>query len=54
MHDDASNALPQDVIELRAWLRDWYDHAFAVGYIYPPFMLDEATADVSKAISRRA
>jgi hypothetical protein len=37
--------MPQDVIELRAWLSDWYDHAFAVGYIYPPPMLDEATAD---------
>lgn len=45
MHDDASNALPQDEIELRAWLSDWYDHACAVGHIYPPYMLDEATAD---------
>jgi len=45
MHDDALSALPQDVIELRAWLSDWYDHAFAVGYVYPPFTLDEAAAD---------
>ncbi|MGF6612447.1 hypothetical protein OKW45_007435 [Paraburkholderia sp. WSM4175] len=21
--------------KLRAWLSDWYDHAFAVGYIHP-------------------
>ncbi|RZF23676.1 hypothetical protein EVC45_43015 [Paraburkholderia sp. UYCP14C] len=45
MHDDAPTALPQDAIELRAWLSDWYDHAFNVGYIHPPFTLDEATAD---------
>jgi hypothetical protein len=45
MHDDAWNALPLEVLELRAWLSDWYDHSFAVGYIRPPFTLDEATAD---------
>ncbi|MGF6291734.1 hypothetical protein OKW50_006669 [Paraburkholderia youngii] len=36
---------PQDVIQLRAWLSDWYDYVFAVGYIHPPFTLDEATTD---------
>jgi hypothetical protein len=29
---------------LRAWLSDWYDHAFATGFIRPPFILDDATA----------
>jgi hypothetical protein len=35
MYDDASNALPQYVIDLRAWLSDWYEHAFKVGYAHP-------------------
>jgi hypothetical protein len=35
MYDDASNALPQYVIDLRAWLSDWYEHAFKVGYSSP-------------------
>ncbi|MGF6293158.1 hypothetical protein [Paraburkholderia youngii] len=33
------------MIQLRAWLSDWYDQAFAAGYIHPPFTLDEVTAD---------
>nr|WP_027194264.1 hypothetical protein [Paraburkholderia sprentiae]APA89644.1 hypothetical protein BJG93_29610 [Paraburkholderia sprentiae WSM5005] len=45
MLDDASNTPPQYVIELRAWISDWYDHAFKVGYVYPPFALDAAIAD---------
>ena len=45
MVDDASNGLPLYVIELRAWLSDWYDHAFKVGFVRPPFTLDEAIAD---------
>ncbi|MEM5338417.1 hypothetical protein [Paraburkholderia azotifigens] len=45
MIDDASNALPQYVIDLRTWISDWYDHAFKVGLVRPPFTLDDATAD---------
>jgi hypothetical protein len=45
MIDDASYALPPYVIELRAWISDWYDHAFKVGFVRPPFALDEAIAD---------
>ena len=45
MYDDASNALPLYVIDLRAWISDWYDHAFKVGLVQPPFTLDESTAD---------
>lgn len=29
---------------LRAWLSAWFDHAFATGFIRPPFVLDDATA----------
>jgi hypothetical protein len=25
-------------------LSEWYDHAFATGFIRPPFILDDATA----------
>ncbi|MGF6482668.1 hypothetical protein [Paraburkholderia sp. JPY419] len=45
MHDDALSILPKEVSQLHAWLSDWYDHAFAAGYIHPPFTLDEVTAD---------
>ncbi|WP_438268802.1 hypothetical protein [Paraburkholderia atlantica] len=45
MHDDALSILPKEMIQLRAWLSDWYDQAFAAGYIHPPFILDEVTAD---------
>ena len=30
--------------EFRAWLSAWYDHAFSIGLIRPPFILDDATA----------
>jgi hypothetical protein len=45
MHDDPSDALPQYVIDLRAWISDWYDHAFKVGLVRPPFTLDEAIVE---------
>ncbi|WP_250866458.1 hypothetical protein [Caballeronia sp. INSB1] len=44
MDDDALNALPAHAIGLRSWLNDWYDHAYKVGYVHPPFELDDATA----------
>ena len=25
-------------------MSEWYDHAFAIGFIRPPFILDDATA----------
>ncbi|MGN8136150.1 hypothetical protein ACTJLC_15690 [Paraburkholderia sp. 22099] len=30
--------------QLRAWMSEWYDHAFASGFIQPPFVLNHATA----------
>jgi hypothetical protein len=45
MHNNLLNVLPADVLELRAWLIAWYDHAYKVGYVHPPFRLDDATAD---------
>lgn len=30
--------------ELRAWMSEWYDRAFANGFIQPPFVLSDATA----------
>ncbi|CAB3806351.1 hypothetical protein LMG28614_06376 [Paraburkholderia ultramafica] len=45
MCDDASSGLPQHIIDLRAWISDWYDHAVAAGFVRPPFMLDDATAE---------
>ncbi|MBN3759611.1 hypothetical protein [Burkholderia sp. Ac-20365] len=44
MFDDASSELPLYVIDLRAWISDWYDHAYAVGLVRPPFTLNESTA----------
>jgi hypothetical protein len=41
-YDDAFDALPQSVMDLRRWISDWYDHAFKVGFVEPPFRLDEA------------
>jgi hypothetical protein len=45
MRDDLSEPLLKNVTELRTWLSDWYDHAYSVGYVYPPFELDQAIAD---------
>jgi len=41
-YDDALDALPQSVQDLRRWISDWYDHAFKAGFVEPPFSLDEA------------
>jgi len=54
MHDDPSDALPQYVIDLRAWISDWYDHAFKVGLVRPPFTLDEASVERLEVTSGRA
>lgn len=45
MADDESNGLPQYVTDLRAWMTAWYEHAVKVGFIRPPFALDEAIAE---------
>jgi hypothetical protein len=45
MHDDASDAQPQYVIDLRTWISDWYDHAFKVGFVRPPFTVDAAIVE---------
>ncbi|CAB3810374.1 hypothetical protein LMG28614_07263 [Paraburkholderia ultramafica] len=45
MDDDESTGLPEDVIELRAWMNAWFDHAVSVGFICPPFILCEAMAE---------
>lgn len=44
MLGDLSNVLQQDEINLRVWLSEWYDFAFKVGLVRPPFKLDEASA----------
>ena len=41
MYEDALNVLPAQVIELRAWLNEWYDHAYKIGYVQPPFRFDD-------------
>jgi len=45
MAHDESEGLSQYVTDLRAWINAWYDHAVKVGFIQPPFMLDEEIAD---------
>lgn len=45
MAHDESNGLSQYVTDLRAWMTAWYEHAVKVGFIRPPFTLDEAIAD---------
>jgi hypothetical protein len=42
--EDDAVALPLDVVGLRAWISTWYEHALSVGFIRPPYVLDEATA----------
>jgi hypothetical protein len=44
MATEQSGELSMHETELRAWMSAWYDHAFAVGFIRPPFVLDHATA----------
>ncbi|CAE6730880.1 hypothetical protein [Paraburkholderia haematera] len=44
MSTEHSGELSGHETELRAWMSDWYDHAFAIGFIRPPFILDHATA----------
>ena len=44
MAHDESSGLPQYVLDLRAWITAWYEHAVLAGFIRPPFTLDEAVA----------
>jgi len=43
--EDDTAALPLDVAELRTWITAWYEHALSVGFIRPPYVLDETTAE---------
>lgn len=45
MAEDLSNELPQDESSLRAWMLAWYDHAVSVGFLSPPFTLNDVTAE---------
>jgi hypothetical protein len=42
--EDDTAVLPMDVAELRSWINAWYEHALWVGFIRPPYVLDEVTA----------
>jgi hypothetical protein len=44
MSVDNLETLSRHEAEFRAWLSAWYDHAFKIGLIRPPFTLDNATA----------
>jgi hypothetical protein len=44
MTADNAGRVSKHETELRAWMSAWYDHAFAIGFIRPPFILDHATA----------
>jgi hypothetical protein len=44
MSAEHSEELSKHETELRVWMSDWYDHAFAIGFIRPPFILDDTTA----------
>jgi hypothetical protein len=42
---DYSAPISEHEANLRAWMSAWFDHAVAVGFIQPPFVLkDEAAA----------
>jgi hypothetical protein len=41
---DTTETLSTYETELRAWMSEWYDRAFANGFIQPPFILSHATA----------
>ncbi|MFM0207106.1 hypothetical protein PQQ96_06825 [Paraburkholderia sediminicola] len=44
MAEDMSDGLSQDDLGLRAWVLAWYDHAVSVGFVRPPFLLNDVTA----------
>jgi len=44
MSHDEPEGLPEHVINLRQWISAWYSHALAVGFIRPPFTMDDAIA----------
>jgi len=42
---DSSAPASEHEANLRAWMSAWFDHAVAVGFVRPPFVLkDEAAA----------
>ncbi|MDE1008944.1 hypothetical protein PQR68_00350 [Paraburkholderia agricolaris] len=44
MSAEHSAELSKHETELRVWMSEWYDHAFSIGFIRPPFILDDVTA----------
>lgn len=44
MAEDMSNELSQDESGLRAWMLAWYDHAVSIGFVRPPFILNDVAA----------
>jgi hypothetical protein len=44
MTTDTTGELSTYETDLRTWMSEWYDHAFAKGFIRPPFVLNDATA----------
>ncbi|WP_434115223.1 hypothetical protein [Paraburkholderia caffeinilytica] len=44
MSTHSTGELSRHETELRAWMSGWYDHAVTLGFIRPPFILDDATA----------
>ncbi|MFL9982411.1 hypothetical protein [Paraburkholderia sediminicola] len=45
MAEDLSNGFSQDEAGLHAWMLAWYDHAVSVGFLHPPFILNDVTAE---------
>ncbi|KAE8760487.1 MULTISPECIES: hypothetical protein [Paraburkholderia] len=45
MAEDLSNEFSPDEAGLRAWMLAWYDHAVSVGFLHPPFTLNDGMAE---------
>ncbi|MGB8421021.1 hypothetical protein [Paraburkholderia sp.] len=45
MAEDTSNEHSQDDSGLRAWMLAWYDHAVSIGFVRPPFILNDVAAE---------
>ena len=45
MAEDMSNDHSQDDSGLRAWMLAWYDLAVSAGFVRPPFLLNDVTAE---------
>jgi hypothetical protein len=45
MAEDRSNEHSRDDSGLHAWMLAWYDHAVSAGFVRPPFLLNDVTAE---------